>query len=162
MSTTFEVEDDLSWDQVSLKSSTRTGRRHGKRFLAIDYAATEDLIDNYQFYRQVGWSVNRICKHLNVSEDTLRVTLSRAGISSAEETPDTPRLRAILERLIDSGESFISTTLPDGFDENTVKMLIVEASRAGRIARVGQRRSETGGVQYIWRGTAAIEKEQQA
>lgn len=146
MTAGFEVEDDLSWDQLESKrrrpaaSRARTGGKEPDT--TRDY-----LPEEYRWFASYGLAHDAIARRLGIESEALAARLRRAGVPTAKDPIDVTAER-VLNDLIASGRPFMASEIPEGTTEASTLRLIQMAQRAGRIRRTGK---DTLGY-TIWEG----------
>lgn len=131
MTAGFEVEDDLSWNDLRSKRAPDT---HNCK---IPDSTHEHLVQEYRHLAAYGLSHEKIAQRLGRAADRLTVIVRGAGIQVARDPIDATSER-ILDELIASGRQFIASQIPDGKTDQTVTGMVRNAHEKGRIRAVGK------------------------
>jgi hypothetical protein len=146
--TNWDLSDDeldISFDEMKVRRRV-TGR--GLRNSDLP-TLPERQIEEIRHFRAHGMSDEVIRKRLGIPQNTYDQRLVTGNIPKYTKSEDKV-LRQVLDRVIEEGNPFTSSSLPHGSSPLSANDAINAARLLGRIVKVGKGKSDDGSPVFLW------------
>lgn len=147
----WEVEEDLSFAEIVARRRTTKPEDRIPQTRVMDHDPKYDLYE-ITHMRGLGLTDEQICNRLNMAQPQLNKRIRAAGLSRETDFADR-RLRELVDKYIETGRPFTTSTFPMGSHETSCKLIVEEASNAGRILSIGTAMGDNG-EQTLWQETS--------